>query len=349
MDATWIPALIAAATTAVAAFVLARIAPRVGWVDGGDRGHKLGVEPMPLVGGASIVIGLLCGWAAVNFLGRGAEAFVPGRALGQLLARELGSTATLLPWGGVLVAFAIGLIDDLSSNGLRARAKLAGQALSGLALGLPLFWSSISTADAAIVVALLVVGAIVAQNAINTFDNADGAATGLGIVALAVPAPLFAAPLIAFLPFNLAGHARTNRIRKSILGDAGSHVLGMLVLLTPAAWPVLALPLFDLARLCAVRSRLGQKPWVGDRRHLAHRLAALGFAPATVCALLAAIALPSAVCAWIPGAAAPGIALGVALTIALSVRALRSAPAAPEEVAIDAGEPARVLRSPTAP
>ena len=339
--ASVLPAVIAFVVTFGVAWVLGRVAPRLGWVDGGDRGHKLGVAPVPLIGGAAIVCGLLAGWLALIALGRESASFVPGRALGQLLARELGPTATLLPWGGVLVAFSVGLIDDLSSNGLRARTKLAGQALSGLALGLPLFFSSMSTGDAALVVGLLVLGAVATQNALNTFDNADGAATGLGLIALAIPAPLFAAPLAAFLPFNLARGAGdappARRLPKSILGDAGSHVIGMLVLLTPAAWPVLVLPLFDLARLCVVRSRLGLKPWVGDRRHLAHRLKALGLAPARVAAVLTCIALPSVALAALPA----GTAVGIALTLALAVWALHRAPAQREEFALDSGGLAR--------
>jgi UDP-N-acetylmuramyl pentapeptide phosphotransferase/UDP-N-acetylglucosamine-1-phosphate transferase len=335
--ASVLPAAIAFVATFAAAWWFGRIAPRLGWVDGGDSGHKLGVAPMPLIGGAAIVCGLLAGWASLDVFGREAAHFVPGRALGQLLARELGPTATLLPWGGVLVAFSVGLIDDLSSNGLSARWKLAGQALSGFALGLPLFFSSMSAGSAVLVVSLLVAGAVATQNALNTFDNADGAATGLGLIALAIPAPLFAAPLAAFLPFNLARRTSLesrSRLPKSILGDAGSHVIGMLVLLTPAAWPVLVLPLVDLARLCVVRARLGHKPWVGDRRHLAHRLAALGLAPASVAAVLACIAMPTVAFAALPG----GTALGIGLSLLLTAWTLRRAPAPSEEFAVASGD-----------
>src|SRR5262249_46870782 len=112
------PAAIAALATFVAAWTLARLAPRVGWVDGGDRGHKLGAQPLPLCGGAAITCGLLAGWACMNALGRERASFVPGRELAALLGPLVWPGATLLPWGGVLVAFAVGLIDDLSPDGL---------------------------------------------------------------------------------------------------------------------------------------------------------------------------------------------------------------------------------------
>jgi UDP-GlcNAc:undecaprenyl-phosphate GlcNAc-1-phosphate transferase len=142
----------------------------------------------------------------------------------------------------------------------------------------------------------------VACNAINTFDNADGAAGGLVAVALLARAPLLAAPVLAFLPFNLRSQrspAGRGRDAAAYLGDSGSHLLGMLVLLTPAAWPALVLPLADLARLSVVRVREGAAPWVGDRRHLAHRLGAAGLSAPRVVAALLGIAAPTLLLGWV--------------------------------------------------
>ena len=66
-------------------------------------------------------------------------------------------------------------------------------------------------------------------------------------------------------------------------------LLGALVLLVPAAWPALALPLFDLLRLSALRLARGSRPWIGDRRHLAHRLEAAGLSRAWVLGSLLAV------------------------------------------------------------
>jgi hypothetical protein len=74
-----------------------------------------------------------------------------------------------------------------------------------------------------------------------------------------------------------------------------------LLLLTPLAWPVFVLPALDLARLSVARLRAGSRPWIGDRRHIAHRLASTARAgeprsPRRVVLLLVLAAAPSV--AW---------------------------------------------------
>ena len=120
---------------------------------------------------------------------------------------------------------------------------------------------------------------------------------GLSLLALLPSAPLAAAGLAGFLPCNVRardGRALVPGIPGAILGDAGSHLLGMALWLDVATWPALALPLADLARVSVERLRAGQAPWVGDRRHLAHRLERAGLAPAGVATVLALAAAPSA-------------------------------------------------------
>ena len=58
---------------------------------------------------------------------------------------------------------------------------------------------------------LWVAGAVVAQNALNTYDNADGAATALSALGLAAAGAVAGgAACIGFLPFNLRGNPRGN-------------------------------------------------------------------------------------------------------------------------------------------
>ena len=75
------------------------------------------------------------------------------------------------------------------------------------------------------------------------------------------------------------------------MGDGGSQLLGftagvLAVLLTQdprlpysAALPLLllGLPILDTLTVMAVRIREGRSPFAADRRHLHHRLLALGF------------------------------------------------------------------------
>ena len=322
------PTVLALVVSFGATFALQRVARRYGWVDGGASDRKRAALPLPLVGGAGVLAGLLAGWLALEFAGRANAEFVPGRALLALEPFALRPGATLWPLGAVLVAFAVGTIDDVLEDGLAPLHKLLGQAAAGFVLGLPLVIAQPTALGAWGGALLCALGACVALNLVNTFDNADGAAGGLALATFAAPAPLFAAAVAGFLPFNVArrGHAP-----RAILGDAGSHVLGVLFLLVPAAWPALALPAHDLARLSLVRLRLGSLPWVGDRRHLAHRLQARGLSPLQVALALLALSLPAVLLGW----------LGLPLTTLGFVLALRFAPApreasgavAPDELA----------------
>ena len=319
------PTTIAAAAlaTLAAGALLARVAPRLGWTDapGPRGGRKLQPAAVPTVGGAALLVGLAVGWWLFDAAGRQPGALTPGRGLGRLVAPGLGAAATLFPFGACCTAFLVGLWDDLVPGGLTPRAKLAGQGLAGAVLGAPLLVSSTVPTSAAVFVLLAcVAGAIVATNLINTFDNADGAAGTLGVMGLAGANPLLAAPAAGFLVLNLArrrvdGH----RVPVCYLGDAGSHVLGILLLATPAAWPVLLVPALDLARLSVLRQRSGSAPWIGDRRHLSHRFENAGAPRLAVPALLAVVAAPAVV-----GTALAGVwmAVGVALTTGLFAAAL---------------------------
>jgi UDP-N-acetylmuramyl pentapeptide phosphotransferase/UDP-N-acetylglucosamine-1-phosphate transferase len=208
------------------------------------------------------------------------------------------------PFAALAAAFALGTLDD--RRGLPAGAKLAGQVVVGLllALGLGAFDAG------ALPVLGWVAAAVVAQNALNTWDHADGTATGLALLALWPWAGMRAA-LLGFLPTNLllrrAGRAG-ERVPLAYLGDAGSHLLAVLIAARPAAWPLLVLPLLDLARVCVLRVRSGRPVWEGDRRHLAHRFEAAGWTPAA--AAFAAL-LPALPLVWLDRGAA--LAAGVAL------------------------------------
>lgn len=266
-------AWLACAASAGAAALLARAALGVRWgqrwglrwVDRRDAASALRkprTRPVPLVGGAALLVGL-----AVHDVVAGGAA---------------------LPWPALLAAFAVGLVDDVRAGGLRPGAKLAGQLAVGLALALE---PSLEPRERW----LYALGAVVAQNAWNTWDHADGNAVALGLLALWPQAGVRGA-LAGFLPFNLLPRDRRSvgveRVPRAYLGDAGSHLLGVLVLWFPAARPALLLPLVDLARVVLLRLASGAPPWSGDRRHIGHRLAARGLSPAASAACLVLAASP---------------------------------------------------------
>jgi len=236
LEVLWL--LAPALCTALAAVLTTRLALRLGWVDGGAGAHKLAGEAWPLSGGAAVFVGLSALWLLVEWRGRAASVFVPGRALAVSVGQFLGHEVTLWPFGAVATAFAVGMLDDGLPDGLTPLQKLFGQAAVGWVLAAPLALGEPASFEVYGVVVALMFGAVVAMNAINTFDNSDGAALGLATLGLCFGAAPFAATLLGFAPFNMRCDRPGLWRRKAILGDAGSHVVGVLILLTPSAWPV---------------------------------------------------------------------------------------------------------------
>jgi len=286
----WGTFALAAATSSAVAWLAARAAPRAGLVDdpAARPDRKRQARPVPAVGGLAILAGLAIARA------------IPGPL-----------------WVGLGTAFLLGTIDDRRRGGLSPQALLAGQAIVAASL-VAVGWR-VGDGPPLLSAAASFLAVIAAVNAVNTFDNADGAATSVGIVGLLAGSPLLAAPLVGFLPWNLLG----NRTSKPVayLGNAGSHVLGVLLLVDPIGRYALALPLLDLARLSVVRFLAGSRPWIGDRRHLAHRLQEAGLATAPIALLLAALAAPAVLGSRFGLLAAVGGVLLTAVLVAATILA----------------------------
>lgn len=293
-------ALIAAAVTAILTPLAAALARRLHLLDR-PAGYKSHAHPTPLLGGTAVAAGVLAGSSA-GLLANGEP---PPATLGAL---ALGA-------GLILLA---GLFDD--ARVLRPAAKLLWQVSATVAAGawvaavggrLDLFLPVSALAS----IALTVLWILTVTNAMNFLDNMNGLCAGAGAVAAAwlaaiswrageAPVALVAAALggacIGFLPHN---YPRP----RIFLGDAGSMFVGFmlavlavmgvyaraapapaLAVLAPVC--VLALPLLDLLLVAALRLRVGQPPWQGDRRHISHRLVRRGLRPEPAVALLWAVA-----------------------------------------------------------
>ena len=307
-------ALASAATT----WALVHVARRVGWVDDPSAapGRKRQPGPVPPVGGAAILVGWIVARLASDapLEGWSSLACAPGAALDERWT-----------WTALGAAFATGLVDDLLGRGLSPRAKLIGQALAGVAFFLA---CAPCLGGGPIAFVGCVALALIAQNLVNTWDNADGAAAGYGLLGLWGSASVAAGACAGFLPFNLARARPTafstdggRSAPAAYLGDSGSHLIGMGLLLAPASWPVLVPCALDLVRLVWVRHQSGDPPWRGDRRHLAHRLQAAGLGPMGVVLVLVLLVLPALAATWIPGLSddqrGPALALGIGVTVAL--------------------------------
>ncbi len=264
----------------LATALLVRWAPFLGLLDRPESApeRKLQREPVARVGGIALALGLIGLW----FFG--------------ILRPDA-------PWA-IGAAWLVGLADDLAPRGLPRALKFTLEA------GVCALFAAQSPGSGILAFGL----AALALSAANTFDNADGALGALACAGLASPAPCAAALVGGFLPWNLWIRTR-NGAPRAYLGDAGSHVLGLLLASDPRSAPILLLPLLDLVRLCWVRWRAGSRPWIGDRRHLAHRLQARGLRPTAVALILLAIALPACLLplAWGAGATLLLFALALAL------------------------------------
>ncbi len=293
------------------AFVVRRVAPRVGAIaQPGPR--SVHADPTPSLGGAAMFVGFCAALATASQVDQFHEMFdSSSEPLGLLLAAA--------------VMFVVGAVDDVRE--VSPPAKLAGQILSGSVLsvlGVTMLYFRVPFASYDYVVLspdlatlVTVLSVVVLANAMNLIDGLDGLATGIVIIAGAALflysdrllkaglldgsniAPLVAVIAVAicvgFLPHNFSP-------ARLFMGDAGSMFLGLLLaaivitmggrtadqfsgqtyfFFAPLLIPIviLAVPLLDTAFSFA--RRLAQrKPFhTADHEHLHHRLMRLGHGP----------------------------------------------------------------------
>lgn len=262
----WAAAAMATALLAIAVLVDRRLAA---WLplDAPGPGRKQHGRPIPLAG--ALLAPPLLLWMLW-------DPFWPGDRLGA---------------AAVALAAAIGWLDDrrkARGDGLDWRSKAIGLAIvAGLAAA-----STCDPAHAPLRWLCFAGFTFVFVNALNFLDNQNGVAAALAAVTLLTAGSglagllrsdwtaAAAAAALAFVPWNWP-RARL------FLGDAGAYALGTAAAIPvcfglhsgPSALWLAALPLADFAQVVAVRLWLGQRPWVGDRRHLTHRALQIG-APA---------------------------------------------------------------------
>jgi UDP-GlcNAc:undecaprenyl-phosphate GlcNAc-1-phosphate transferase len=289
-----VTALGAAAVAALAAFVCAPLAQRLGAVarPRHDRWHQ---RPIPLFGGLALALGA---WAAM----------VP--ALG-------GASPLLVVVAGGAACVLVGLTDDLRP--LKPQTKLTAQLLVAavvVSAGLRLPVTGIVWCD----MLLSLLWLVALTNAFNLLDNMDGLAAGVAAIAALAHALLFmsvgaidAARLSAAVAGACAGFLLHNfHPARMFMGDAGSLFLGFTVgglslvatAGTPAGSPaalllpglILMVPIFDSAFVTVHRFVAGRPISQGGRDHASHRLVAAGFSERqAVLALYAAGALSALV------------------------------------------------------
>lgn len=204
---------------------------------------------------------------------------------------------------GGLIILGFGVWDDRANLGYRV--KLVGQMLAALAViaiggirfeSLPFLSEGELPLWAGVPLTMLFLVAV--SNAVNLTDGLDGLAGGLSFLTLAGTAYLAylsndSAVLILTIPFmgGLLGFLRFNTYPARIfMGDGGSQLLGftmgiLAILLTDSTRGpfspalslfLLGLPFLDTLGVSAQRLAEGRSPFVGDRRHIHHKLMTAG-------------------------------------------------------------------------
>jgi UDP-GlcNAc:undecaprenyl-phosphate GlcNAc-1-phosphate transferase len=278
--------LTAATVAMLVAPVVIGCARRWGVLDR-PQGYKAHAVPTPLLGGIMVAIASLAG------------------ALWLLPMRDVMGLAVLSALAiGAMLILIVGLVDDL--RGMKPGHKLSWQlaATTATAGGLALIGDRLEPSLAWPpwpMIGLTVMWVVGLTNAFNFLDNMNGLCAGLGAIAalslsilnwhfgepaLALASVALAGACLGFLPYNWP----TARV---FLGDTGSMFIGFLlawlsvmsVYAHSAELPgvamvapllVLTVPVLDALLVVMLRVRAGHVPWLGDRRHLNHRLVRRG-------------------------------------------------------------------------
>ena len=291
--------VIAAAVAVISGFLLTfgvrKLSPILGFMDVPKDDRRMHDTAMPRAGGIAVYLAFLIGMCVTGLW----EIFLPYAICG-------------------LIIMIVGLCDDKIS--ISPKAKLLGQALAGAVLCLfgitveelvffgfkiPLGWAAYP---------LTVLWIVAITNIFNLIDGLDGLCCGLSIIGagaigllayfdgnsvLTASALVFASACLGFLPHN--AHKA-----KIFIGDSGAMLCGFTLatlacqtvfesrMSVPSvtAIVIFGIPLFD-AVFAVFRRLIGKTNiFVGDKKHVHHRLSErYGHRNAVICLYVGALTL----------------------------------------------------------
>lgn len=278
--------------------------------------HKRHQEPMPLLGG----VAMLMGWSltiisATWFIHRYQESF-PDQILQILSGLILIRSPLFVITSGALVLTLIGLVDDKKPLGPMVKFSLQLVVCSIVALSpklrISLFFESVFVTWFITLCWFMFI-----INAFNFFDNMDGLASGIAVIAsvlftlvAAFRGQYFVAALGSATAGTAIGFYFFNRYPASIfMGDSGSHFLGFVLAVmgaltlfyqpetTPTIAPllipilVLAVPIFDTFAVIFIRLKNRKPIYSGDHNHISHRFHHMGVSRKTAVFLVHLLSL----------------------------------------------------------
>ena len=295
----------------------------------GER--KIHTEAKPYLGGVAIflsffitiVFNLILYLICMNISGFQTRFPILARQL-PLLAEAWPKLAAIL-FGSMIIVI-VGLIDDINSSLISPRLKLFFQsaaAVIAVYFGVSISFFPYDWMDWII----SVIWIVVITNSFNLLDNMDGLSSGVAAISALIffsisfyQGQIFMAFILILFVGSILGFLRHNYYPSTIfMGDAGSLFLGFILgtltisasyvtkessSLLPALMPVfiLSIPIFDTVSVVIIRLKEKRPVFVGDKRHLSHRLVDMGFSPRhavntiyllTIAIGLAAFLLPS--------------------------------------------------------
>jgi len=291
---------------------------------------KEAIGPTPLMGGVAVYLSFTICVSAAYFLvllsagDGGLAVLIPSqvRELAPGMIKQAPTLAAIMV--GAFCILAMGLADDKWNIGPKAKLLMEAAIAAGLVLAgvrLDLFLESDPVQGIITIVWLLTV-----INAVNFLDNMDGLAAGVCAIAalfflltafqygqyfVSAMLATFAGSILGFLFYNI--HPAS-----IIMGDAGSlflgYVLGVLTILgtfhsseNPTVFPiivplvVLAIPLYEMVTVTAIRLRKKLSPFSASKHHFSFRMRGLGLSVRaavsfiyliTICTGVAALLLP---------------------------------------------------------
>ena len=282
-------------------------------VDNPDA-RKLQRNPVPVMGGVAVFVGLIVGLCALEFYNVVAPIFWGVSAYGTSVVPL--NVVPLLPvLMGMSIMLVVGVTDDVS--GLSPRVRFAIEIAVTLML---MLWGDkllndfqglwhIEVLPTWFAVPLTVVAVVGIINAINLVDGVDGLSSGFCIMASLAFAVLFAysenilmlllcaLTIGSLLPFFF--HNVFGQKSKMFIGDGGSLMMGVVMStyvvmvavdggdgegfiekgfgVVAFTLAVMCVPVFDAMRVMIMRIVRGTSPFNPDKTHLHHLFIELGF------------------------------------------------------------------------
>jgi len=300
-------------TYALGLFIL-RFSKKLKFLDRPSEDRKIQPKAVPYGGGLLIFLGILSqvllGLGIYILFQETFQVWFPGVHFDAVLNDPKGLSIFL----GSIAMLILGGVDDVKQ--LSPRTKLIVQ-LSVTAF--VLWWGKMSMSFFLPVPWIGFLGTmfwvVLITNAFNLIDNMDGYCGGVSLVVLG----------LHIILLNQAGHLMVELVccacfasllgfmwynkppAKLYLGDSGSYFLGFLISmlsvlstyyrdgqslagsLTPIL--ILAVPLFDVATVLWIRTKLKKSWFKGDLNHFSHRLLDLGLSPAQSLGLILTLSL----------------------------------------------------------